>query len=290
MLIVAALLTGLAKTAIPGLASIAAALYALVLPAKESTGMMLVLLLAGDLLAIWTYRHDADFKLLRRLVVSVLTGVVAGAIFIRFVSQAQMRKSIGIILLLLVMLTIWQRRRKLTNIPANKPMRAIAGALAGFTTMVANAGGPVTSMYFLACKFSVKTFLGTTAWFFFLVNLSKLPFTISLGLIQPQHLQIAAFLVPIVLFGALAGRALARRLTLAVFEPLVIITTIISTLPLPAGLSYNDDDARPGAQTRGAVLPGAASAPHPRRPELRRRPQKHAVGTSTPPRAAPKPT
>ena len=218
MLIVAALLTGLAKTAIPGLASIAAALYALVLPAKESTGMMLVLLLAGDLLAIWTYRRDADFKLLRRLVVSVLTGVVAGAIFMRFVSQ--------------VMLTIWQRRRKLTNIPANKPMRAIAGALAGFTTMVANAGGPVTSMYFLACKFSVKTFLGTTAWFFFLVNLSKLPFTISLGLIQPQHLQIAAFLVPIVLFGALVGRALAKRLTLAVFEPLVIITTIISTLPL----------------------------------------------------------
>ena len=74
--------------------------------------------------------------------------------------------------------------------------------------------------------------MGTTAWFFFLVNLSKLPFTISLGLIQPQHLQIAAFLVPIVLFGALAGRALAKRLTLAVFEPLVIITTIISTLPL----------------------------------------------------------
>lgn len=133
MLIVAALLTGLAKTAIPGLASIAAALYALVLPAKESTGMMLVLLLAGDLLAIWTYRRDADFKLLRRLVVSVLTGVVAGAIFMRFVSQTQMRKSIGIILLLLVVLTIWQRRRKLTNIPANKPMRAIAGALAGFT-------------------------------------------------------------------------------------------------------------------------------------------------------------
>ena len=232
MLIVAALLTGLAKTAIPGLASIAAALYALVLPAKESTGMMLVLLLAGDLLAIWTYRHDANFKLLRRLVVSVLTGVVAGAIFMRFVTQVQMRKSIGIILLLLVVLTIWQRRRKLTNIPANKPMRAIAGALAGFTTMVANAGDPVTSMYFLTCKFSVKTFLGTTAWFFFLVNLSKLPFTISLGLIQPQHLQIAAFLMPIVLFGALAGRALAKRLTLAVFEPLVIITTIISTLPL----------------------------------------------------------
>ena len=263
MLIIAALLTGLAKTSIPGLASIAAALYALVLPAKESTGMMLVLLLAGDLLAIWAYRHDANFKLLRRLVVSVLTGVVAGAIFMRFVTQAQMRKSIGIILLLLVVLTIWQRRRKLTNIPANKPMRAIAGALAGFTTMVANAGGPVTSMYFLACKFSVKTFLGTTAWFFFLVNLSKLPFTISLGLIQPQHLQIAAFLVPIVLFGALAGRALARRLTLAVFEPLVIITTIISTLPLPAGLSYNDDDARPGAPAYGAVLPGAPSAPAP---------------------------
>ena len=224
----AAVLTGLAKTAVPGLASIAVALCALVLPAKESTGVMLVLLLVGDVLAVWAYRRDADRALLARLVPSVVLGVLAGATFLRWSTQDQTRRGIGVVLLALVALTVFQRRRG--RAPA--PVRTAYGALAGFTTMVANAGGPVTSMYFLACRFSVAAFLGTTAWFFFAVNLVKLPFTVSMGLIRPEHLALDLALAPVVVLAALAGRRLAARLPLRVFEPLVIATTIIAAVPL----------------------------------------------------------
>ena len=110
--------------------------------------------------------------------------------------------------------------------------RLVYGSLAGFTTMVANAGGPVTSMYFLACRYPVKAFLGTTAWFFFLVNLVKLPFSVSAGLVNPTTLSLAAIAAPVVIASALAGRRLAEHMDQRVFEPIIVILTVISALPL----------------------------------------------------------
>ena len=231
-LVAAAALTGLAKTAIPGLASIAASLFALALPAKESTGVMLTLLLIGDAIALWAYRHDANTAVLRRLVPSVLAGVALGALLLAVSTQAQMRRAIGAILLLLVIVTLAQRRWATPRVSRGRVARAIYGTLAGFTTMAANAGGPVTSMYFLASRFSVSEFLGTTAWFFFTVNVIKAPFTIGLGLLRSEHLPLIASLAPIVLLCAWAGRHLASRIPLRIFEPLVIATTIVATVPL----------------------------------------------------------
>lgn len=219
MLIAAAALAGIAKTALPGAATIAVALCAAVLPAKESTGAMLLMLMTGDLLAVWAYRRDADLAMLRRLVPAVVTGVAAGAIFLALASNDSTRRVIGALLLALIAITLWQRRRAV-------------GSLAGFPTMVANAGGPVTSMYFLACRYPVKAFLGTTAWFFFAVNLVKLPFSVSIGLVNPTTVALAVAVAPVVVLAALAGRRLAQRMEQRIFEPVVIALTIISALPL----------------------------------------------------------
>ncbi len=81
LLMVVAALCGIAKTTLPGAATIAVALSTAVLPAKESTGAILLMLMTGDLLAVWSYRRDADFRMLRRLVPAVLAGVGAGACF-----------------------------------------------------------------------------------------------------------------------------------------------------------------------------------------------------------------
>lgn len=261
LLMVVAALCGIAKTALPGAATIAVALCTMVLPAKESTGAILLMLMTGDLLAVWSYRRDADFRMLRRLVPAVLAGVGAGALFLHLASNDSTRRLIGAVLLLLVAITLAQRRsasrapddasatrapsppaptpaaREEPGAPAapaagSRSARLIYGGLAGFTTMVANAGGPVTSMYFLACRYPVKAFLGTTAWFFFLVNLVKLPFSVSAGLVNPATLTLGALCAPVVIVSALAGRRLAGRMDQRVFEPIVIVLTIVSALPL----------------------------------------------------------
>lgn len=249
LLMVVAALCGIAKTALPGAATIAVALCTMVLPAKESTGAILLMLMTGDLLAVWSYRRDADFRMLRRLVPAVLAGVGAGALFLHLASNDSTRRLIGAVLLLLVAITLAQRRsasgapddasaaREEPGAPAapaagSRSARLIYGGLAGFTTMVANAGGPVTSMYFLACRYPVKAFLGTTAWFFFLVNLVKLPLSVSAGLINPATLTLGALCAPVVIVSALAGRRLADRMDQRVFEPIIIVLTIVSALPL----------------------------------------------------------
>ena len=96
-------------------------------------------------------------------------------------------------------ITVWRRYRtpETPSDRAAKVARAGYGSLGGFTTMVANAGGPVMSMYFLAAKFPVKAFLGTAAWFFAIVNVAKLPFSIGLGLITPGTLILDLLLVPL---------------------------------------------------------------------------------------------
>ena len=263
LLMVVAALCGIAKTALPGAATIAVALCTAVLPAKESTGAILLMLMTGDLLAVWSYRHDADFRMLRRLVPAVLAGVGAGALFLHLASDSSTRRLIGIVLLLLVAITLLQRRAAgRSRVPTRSPIPPIAppasgasgapealeasaapaasgraarlvyGSLAGFTTMVANAGGPVTSMYFLACRYPVKAFLGTTAWFFFLVNLVKLPFSVSAGLVNATTLSLTGIAAPAVIASALAGRRLAERMDQRVFEPIIIALTIVSALPL----------------------------------------------------------
>ena len=262
LLMVVAALCGIAKTALPGAATVAVALCTAVLPAKESTGAILLMLMTGDLLAVWSYRRDADFRMLRRLVPAVLTGGGAGALFLHLASNDSTRRLIGVILLLLVAITLIQRRSTsrrasddasaaqapsppaptletqeattalATPTTSGRLARLVYGSLAGFTTMVANAGGPVTSMYFLACRYPVKAFLGTTAWFFFLVNLVKLPFSISAGLVNTTTMSLTAICAPIVIVSALAGRRLAERMDQWVFEPVIVALTIISALPL----------------------------------------------------------
>lgn len=228
ILVIAACAIGVSKTALPGAATLAVALFATVLPAKESTGTMLVLLLVGDMVAIWTYRHDADWGTLRRLVPGVLAGVLAGAVFLHLASDAATKRFIGALLLVLIAATLLLMRLPRPPQVQGRLGRAVYGTLAGFTTMAANAGGPVTSMYFLASRFSVSTFLGTTAWFFFIVNVIKLPFSIGLGIIHPSALATDLVLVPAVLLSAWAGRWLATHMNERVFNPLVTALTVVS--------------------------------------------------------------
>lgn len=229
------MLIGIAKTALPGAATLAVATFAAVLPARESTAALLVLLLVGDLIAIWTYRRGADWGTLKRLVPAVLVGLILGAIFLAWADDVVMRRTIGVILLVLTALTLLlMRRGTLSSDDAltNPKVRGFYGALGGFTTMAANSGGPVMTLYFLAARFNVLQFLATQAWFFFLVNVSKLPFSIGLGLLHTKMLPMLAILAPIVILGAFIGRRIVSRMDKKLFDRIVIVLTILSSLYL----------------------------------------------------------
>jgi uncharacterized protein len=98
--------------------------------------------------------------------------------------------------------------------------------------MVANAGGTVMSLYLLSSGFAMLGFLGTAAWFFFIVNVFKLPFSVALGLITVDSLALGALLAVAVLLGTAIGRACIHRLDQAMFERLILFFTVTSSLNL----------------------------------------------------------
>ncbi|MGW5787314.1 sulfite exporter TauE/SafE family protein [Streptomyces sp. NPDC003757] len=235
----AALLVGFSKTAVSGANTVSLAIFAAVLPARASTGILLPVLIAGDVLAVLTYRRHAHWPTLWRLFPAVGVGVVVGTVFLVWADDAVVRTSIGVILLFMAGVTMWRRRQadavEQPEEAASRTGRVKArsyGVLGGFTTMVANAGGPVMSLYLLSAGFRKLGFLGTSAFFFLIVNVSKLPFSAGLGLIDGHSLLLDAVLVVFVVPGAFLGKWAVRRINQRLFERLVIAATIVGGLQL----------------------------------------------------------
>jgi uncharacterized protein len=235
----ATLLVGFSKTAVSGANTVSLAIFAAVLPARASTGVLLPLLIVGDVLAVLTYRRHAHWPTLWRLFPAVAAGVVAGTAFLIWADDGLVRTSIGAILLLMAGVTMWRRRtagaQREPDSVTTRAGRAKArsyGVLGGFTTMVANAGGPVMSMYLLSAGFQKLGFLGTSAFFFLIVNLSKVPFSAGLGLIGGRSLLLDAALALFVVPGALIGRWAVNRINQRLFERLLIAATVVGGVQL----------------------------------------------------------
>jgi uncharacterized membrane protein YfcA len=223
-LALAGLLVGVAKTAINGVASIAVVIFAAVLPARESTGAILPLLLCGDVIAVAWYRRHADWRTIWRLLPGVLPGLFLGAWFLSAVDDVLMRRTIAVILLVMCALQLWQLARSAEAGATSSPRHTHSlttvstGAAAGFATMTANAAGPITTIYLIRAGLPMLRMIGTGAWFYLVVNLAKVPFSAGLGLITPTSLVRDALLVPAVLLGAGLGILLVGRLRQRQFE------------------------------------------------------------------------
>ncbi len=231
----AAFLVGLAKTAIGGVATIAVAIGAAVMPARESTAALLLLLLVGDVVAVSIYHRACDWRLIRHLLPGVVPGLVLGAAVLAVIDDDVLRRGIGVLLLGLLALQLWVGRSGPRDEPARpwgRTARAATGVGAGFTTMVANAAGAVMTLYLLGQRVDKLRFLGTSAWFFLCINVAKLPFSAGLGLISVPMLVMAVVLAPLVVTGGLLGARLVRRLRQRTFEVAVLLASAVSAAGL----------------------------------------------------------
>lgn len=231
----AAFCSGLSKTGIAGLGILPVAIFANVLPARESTGALLPLLLCGDVFGVTIYRKHASWPHLWRLFPWVIAGVVGGYFALDRVNNAQIQRIIGVILLAMIVLQ-WWRARQGNDLAARLPhwlwFGALMGVLAGFNTMVANAAGPVMVLYLLAIGLPKLVFIGTSAWFFLLVNAFKVPFSLKLGLITRDSLLMDAILLLPLIPGALLGPFILKHINQQLFERMVLVLTLVGVVRL----------------------------------------------------------
>jgi uncharacterized protein len=218
---VGVLLYGFSKTAMPVAGVLAGPLMAAALGATEAAGLMVPLLLLGDLFALAYYRQHADWSLIRRLVPGVLIGFAVTAVLFALLSTQALGRIIGVLILGSVLLELWRRWQERHG-GQLAPLRSWAGiaffgTLAGMTTMAANAGGAAMTLYLVKMRVSMLAFMGTSAWFFFILNLVKVPIIGGLGFITAESLVLDLWLSPLIVLGALIGVFVFRRMDERVF-------------------------------------------------------------------------
>jgi uncharacterized protein len=235
ILLFSGFIIGLSKTAVPGLGTLAIPLSAMVLPARASTGVVLVMLICGDIFAVAYYRRNAVWSHLLRLFPYVIAGIIIGYFLLGRIDDSQLRPVIGLIILFMLGLNHWWKKRNKkedVNIPSRWWFAAFMGLLAGTTTMLANAAGPIMVIYLLAMGLPKKEFIGTGAWYFFLGNLIKVPFSANLGLINSVSLELNLTLFPGIALGAVLGILVLKKIPEKAFNIIVQVLTVAAAIKL----------------------------------------------------------
>jgi uncharacterized membrane protein YfcA len=230
----AAVGVGLSKGGLAGIGLFHVVVFAFLFGARESTGVVLPLLLAADVCAVTAFTQHARWDYIRRMLPPACVGVVIAALFMRGINESAYKPLIGWTVLGLATLQVLRMRRPdwLGDVPHTKTAVWSIGLTAGASTMLANAAGPVITIYCLAVGLPKFEVVGTLAWFFFIINAFKVPFSAGLGLIRGDTLLLNLVLVPAVIAGVFGGRWLLQRLPQRLFNLLMIGFAAIAALRL----------------------------------------------------------
>lgn len=227
----AAFIIGLSKAGLKGVAIVVVTILAIIFGGKTSTGILLPMLMVGDIFAVVYYHRHAQWKYLRRLLPWMLIGVLFGVWVGESIPETTFKHGMAVIILLTVIMMFWWDRRKSKAVPNQWWFAGGMGLAAGFTTMVGNLAGAFSNIFFLAMRLPKNEFIGTAAWLFFLVNLFKLPFHIYVWeTVTWSTMTLNLWLVPGILAGLWAGVNLVKIIQDHHYRHLILILTAIGAL------------------------------------------------------------
>ncbi|MBL8828970.1 MAG: sulfite exporter TauE/SafE family protein [Planctomycetaceae bacterium] len=234
--LLAALGVGVSKSGFAGVGLFHVVVFAHLFGARSSTGIILPMLLVGDISALVAFRQHARWELVRRILPPALVGILIGWLAMHRIDDAHFRPVIGGIILLLAVLQIARMWRPnwFTHVPHATWFAWTLGLTAGVTTMLANAAGPIMALYLLAIGLPKFEFVGTSAWFFFIINAIKVPLSTELGLIDFDTLRFNLLLAPVIVCGLLGGRWLVHRVPQKLFDSLLLIFASVAAVRLIA--------------------------------------------------------
>ncbi len=235
----AAFLVGFSKTGLPGLGILIVPLMAGAFPeeTKASVGVLLPILLFGDLFAVGRYRRHADWGILLRLLPWVIVGIGMGALALKHIESDSLKPFLGLMVIVLVLLQLLKDRSGSwleEHLPRKWWFSAAMGLLAGFATGVANLAGMVMGVYFLSMSLKKHSFMGSSAIFYMIVNLVKMPVFAALGIVTARSLAFDLKMFPAVVVGALLGYATFRHIPQKWFNRIILILAALAAVKLLA--------------------------------------------------------
>lgn len=229
---IAVTLVGLAKGGFTGVGMVGTPLLALIVPPLQAVAIMLPILLLQDAITVWAYRHHWDAWNLKVLIPGGLAGVAAASLLAAYVPDAAVRLTVGIIGTAFVLWQWFGPASGDIGIRPNAPSGLFWGALAGFTSTLANAGAPPLQVHLMPQYLPKLIFAGTATMYFAATNLAKvLPF-FALGQFTTDNLVTSAALFPLAIATNFFGLWLVRVTPQETFYKIVYVITFLISLEL----------------------------------------------------------
>lgn len=227
----AAFVVGLSKAGIKGISIVNVTLMALAFEAKASTGLVVPLLIVGDIIAVVYYHRHANWWYIVRFLPWMIVGILVGVYTGNDLDEDVFKIYMAIIILVSVGMMYWWDRRKSVSVPTHWAFAGLVGSLAGITTMIGNLGGPFSNLYFLAMRVQKNEFIGTAAWLFLIINLIKLPFHIFVWeTVTADTLLFNLKLVPGILLGMLVGVWLIKIIKDDFYRKMILVLTALGAV------------------------------------------------------------
>ncbi len=227
-------MVGTAKTGVPGLGILPVPLMALSSSTRQSTGILLGILILADIFAIIYHRRHARWGHVLRVLPAAFAGIVTGYLGLKHVDDHQLKPIIGAIVLVMLSVNYWRTRVRGEDapVPAQWWFAVGLGFMAGVTTMMANAAGPIMVIYLLAMRLPKVEFVGTSAWFFFVVNWLKVPFSAKLDLMTAESIKLNLMMLPFIAVGAVIGIFFLKKIPQKAFTSIVQILAAAAAVKL----------------------------------------------------------
>lgn len=221
---------GFAKGGFNALGALLTPILSLVLPVASAVGVLLPMLIVGDVFAVYMYWKEWDLKLIRRMLPAGIVGALAGTFLLSSVSPSGLRIVLGIFVLVSVAYKFLSDRIQSIRYKPRAWHAPAAGLLSGVASGMFNSGGPPFNSFLLLQKLQARPFIATTAIYFALLNLIKVPGFLYTGVLDLPLLFSLWWVLLFIPLGIWVARITLTRLSAAAFEWTVIVLLLFSSL------------------------------------------------------------
>ncbi len=232
LFLAAAIIIGMSKAGLSGFGLASVPLMALIFGAKESTGVILPMLIVADIMAVIYWRRHAVWKNIFTILPWVAVGITVALITGNVINDKQFRLLLLTVVWIMLVLMVLNdfRKKKDEYVPHSRLFSGIMGFAGGFATMIGNAAGPVFTLYFLSIRLPKKEFIGTSAWLYFIMNTGKLPLQVIVWKnITVSSLVPGLMSIPLIALGIWTGIRIVHLFSENVYRYFVIVTTIATS-------------------------------------------------------------
>ena len=234
--LLAAFLIGTSKAGLKGLSILNVTLMALSYGAFSSTGLIMPLLVVGDVFAVAYYNRHADWKPLLRILPVMLLGIGLGTWVGDALPEKPFQYTMAAIVLVSLTILIYRDLRPQSVHKLPRFFAHSMGLFAGVATMLGNLAGAFTNLYFMGLGLNKNTFVGTAAWLFLITNLIKLPLHYWVWeTIDEASLKVDLALLPLLLLGLLVGVRLVRYFPEKAYRRFILGVTALGALMMLLG-------------------------------------------------------